>query len=56
MMISFVWLSVALNSSAFNNHADDSWCASVGREHGFPALYENIRTDNLHYVCQYDSK
>jgi len=48
-------MSLALNSSDFNNHANrDNWCASICRQYGRPALYENVWTDNQHYVCQYN--
>jgi len=40
----------------FSNNANDSWCASVGRENGKPLLYENYWTDKHHYVCHYNCK
>ena len=52
--ISSVRLSSALTSLNFTNHADDNWCASIGKVDGEPRLRENYWTGNQHYVCQYD--
>jgi len=50
----FVQLRLALTSSDFLHHRDDSWCASIAIRNGGISLYENFWTDHRGYICQYD--
>jgi len=54
-------LYLELTSQNFSDHSDDNWCASVGaRTSDFSGynvdLYENVWTDNQHYICQYNGE
>jgi len=47
---------LALTSSSFMHHADNNWCATIGKHSGSTSLYESYWTNKHYYVCQYDCK